>query len=253
MKQELHNVETFDFLAGYIDKEGTLHTDFSIREINGSDEEATSKAEIKSNGGKVIRTLLERCCTRIGTIYREDVKPNEWREIIQSLYIGDQDIMLLRLRQISLGDTIETEYKCPVENCKADIHMEVDIDELETIPFNGTRDIEFELPKGGVLKDGTLVKNGKLRLPNGLDREVLDSVMRKNIGQANTMLLTRIITELEGTKVHDDFVRNLSIRDRNYLLEVLRDNNFGINLSVDIDCPSCYETFKASLNAVNFL
>ena len=96
------NNETFEFLAGYIDNGGNLHKDFELREIDGSDEEAISKGEIRSNGAKVVRTLLERCCTRIGTIHKEDVKSNEWREIIQSLYIGDQDIMLLKLRQISL-------------------------------------------------------------------------------------------------------------------------------------------------------
>lgn len=247
------NNETFEFLAGYIDDEGNLHKDFELREIDGSDEEAISKGEIRSNGAKVVRTLLERCCTRIGTIHKEDVKSNEWREIIQSLYIGDQDIMLLKLRQISLGDTIDTQYKCPVETCKTDINVEVDIDELELMPFSGSREIEFELPKGGTLKDGTVIKNGKMRLPIGLDREVLDGVMRKNIGQANTMMITRLITELEGTKVHNDFVRNLSIKDRNYLLELIKENNFGINLTVEVDCPNCYESFNASLNAVNFL
>ena len=96
--------ETFDFVRGYTDESGTTHKDFELREMNGSDEEAISKPEIKSNGAKIGRTLLERCCLRIGTIYKSEVKSQEWREIIQSLAVGDQDIMLLRLREISLGD-----------------------------------------------------------------------------------------------------------------------------------------------------
>ena len=251
----MNNIELneFDLLAGYEDEHGTVHKDFAIREINGSDEEAISKSEIKSNGAKVIRTLLERCCERIGTINKSDVKPNAWREIIQSLTVADQDIMLLRLRQISLGDELETEYKCPDSNCKSDIKVLVDIEELEILPFQGDRVISFELPKGGLDKDGNRVKKGKLRFPTGLDREVLDSVVRKNSGLANTMMLTRLITELEGTKVHDDFVRNLSVKDRQYLMNLLKEHSYGINLEVEVTCPSCMETFTASLNTVNFI
>lgn len=245
--------ETFDFIRGYRDEEGNLHTDFELREMNGTDEEAISKPAIKSNGGKIVRVLLERCCVRIGTIYKEDVKASKWQEIIQSLAIGDQDIMLLRLRQISLGEEIETQYECPDENCKTKINLFVDVDELTINPFKGEDIIEFDLPKGGALKDGTIVKRGKLRLPNGLDREALDSVIRKNVGQANTLMLTRCITELEGTAIHDDFVRNLSMKDRNYLNDLLKENSFGVDMSVEVECPECYETFKASLNAVNFL
>ena len=245
--------ETFDFVRGYTDESGTTHKDFELREMNGSDEEAISKPEIKSNGAKIGRTLLERCCLRIGTIYKSEVKSQEWREIIQSLSVGDQDIMLLRLREISLGDEIETQYECADKNCKAKITTIISVDELEIIPYNGQDLIDFELPKGLKDKDGNLITKGKLRLPNGLDREVLDGVIRKNQGLANTMMLTRCIVELEGTKVHDDFVRNLSIKDRNYLSDLIKENSFGVSTTVDVDCPNCGESFKASLNAVNFI
>ena len=66
-------------------------------------------------------------------------------------------------------------------------------------------------------------------------------------------MLSRCIIDLEGIKVHDDIVRNLSLRDRNYLLDVLNENRFGVDLTVEVECPTCGETFKASLNATNFL
>lgn len=256
IKKKINNEqlgETFDFVRGYTDKEGTLHSDFELREMNGSDEEAISKAEIKSNGAKIARTLLERCCIRIGSLYKDEIKPQAWREIIQELSVGDQDIMLLRLREISLGEEIETQYECPDRNCKAKIDTIITVDELEIIPYGGQDLIEFELPKGIKDKDGNLIKTGKLRLPNGLDREVLDGVIRKNQGLANTMMLTRCIVELDGAKVHDDFVRNLSMKDRNYLNEVIKENSYGVNTTVEVTCPNCGETFKASLNAVNFI
>lgn len=245
--------ETFELLQGYRDEEGVTHKEFELREMNGSDEEAISKNEIKSNGAKVLRTLLERCCLRIGTICKSEVKPQKWREMIQSLSVGDQDIMLLRLRQISIGDEIETKYECPNPDCKEEIIVTMGIDEIEITPFDGVHEIEFELPRGFRDKDGKVLKKGKLRHPNGLDREVLDGVIRKNTGLANTLMLSRCILELEGVKVYDELVRNLSVKDRAYLLEVLKEHKFGTNLEVDVDCPTCYTDFKASLNVTNFI
>lgn len=253
MKEVMYNSETFELIQGYKDEEGTLHTEVEIREMNGTDEEAISKNDIKSNGGKVARTLLERCILRIGTIYKDEVKSNKWREIVQSLSVGDQDYVLLKIRQASLGDEIETQYECPDPNCKEKIITTVTVDELPILPFNGQHTFEFELPKGYKDKDGKVLKKGKMRFPNGLDREALDTVVRKNSGLANTLMLSRCIIDLEGIKVHDDIVRNLSLRDRNYLLDVLNENRFGVDLTVEVECPTCGETFKASLNATNFL
>lgn len=254
MKQSLQSTgEVFELLQGYRDKEGNIHKEFEVREMTGSDEEAISKNEIKSNGAKIIRTIIARCCLRIGNLFKEDMKDAEWVNIIQNLSVGDQDYILLRIREASLGEEIEAKYECADPSCKESIHTTITIDELELVPFDGLHEIPFELPKGFVDKDGNVLKKGKMRHPNGLDREVLDSVLKTNVGRANTLMLSRCITELEGVKVYDELVRNLSIKDRNYLLELFRTHKFGVNLEVEVECPTCYNTFKASLNAVNFI
>lgn len=253
MTQLMAVTETYDLLKGYLDKDGVLHTEFEVREMTGADEEAISKPDIKNNGGKVVRTIIERCCMRIGTYHQSEVKSNKWREMIQELSVGDQDLILLKIREMSLGSEIESRYKCPNPSCKEDIITTVEIDELEIKPFNGTHEIEFELPRGFKDREGNILRKGKLRHPNGLDREVLDAIMRKNVGQANTLMLSRCIVELEGIKVYDELVRNLSVKDRNYLMKLIEENQFGVDLGVDVECPTCYHSFRASLNATNFL
>ena len=250
---QIINGETFEMLMGYRDENGVVHKEFELREITGADEEAIAKKEIKSNGAKVLRTLLARCCIRIGTLEKSAMKDAKWVDIIQSLSVADQDLMILKLREISVGETIESKHICPNEDCKEEIITTADTEEFEVVPFDGLEEIEFELPKGFKDKDGNILKKGRLRHPNGLDREILDGVARKNIGHANTLMLTRCIVDLEGIKVYDDLVRNLSIKDRNYLLGLIQEHKFGVNLEIDVECPSCYDTFKASLNAVNFI
>lgn len=253
MNEFMAVTETYDLLKGYKDKDGIVHTEFEIREMTGADEEAISKPDIKNNGGKLMRTIIERCCVRIGTYHQNEVKSNKWREMIQELSVGDQDLILLKIREMSLGEEIESRYKCPNPSCKEDIITTIEIEELEMIPFDGLHEIEFELPRGFKDREGRILRKGKLRHPNGLDREVLDGVLRKNVGQASTLMLTRCIVELEGTKVYDELIRSLSIKDRNYLMKLIEKHSFGVDLNIDVECPTCYHSFKASLNATNFL
>lgn len=245
--------EVFSLLKGYTDKDGVIHREFELEEIGGAEEEAVSKAEIKNNGAKVIRVLLCRCCTRIGTIERKNVPASKWTEIIQSLDVADQDYMLLKLREISKGTEIEVSHTCSNPECKEKLNTTIETSELEIIPYNGVDIIDFELPVGFIDKEGQRHKFGKLRRPNGLDREILDPIIKKNVGRATTLMLTRCILEVEGMKITDESVRNLKLRDREYLQELLKDNNFGINLTTEIICPVCGEESKGTLNIVNFI
>jgi len=243
--------EVYELLAGYRDENGIVHTEFQVREMTGVEEEAISRNEIKSNGGKVIRTLIERCCTRIGTYEQSALKEKEWRDIIQSLTVGDQDYIMLKIREVTIGKEIEVAHKCP--NCKQELVTVLDIDELEINPFKGDWEIDFELPRGYVDKEGNVYTKGKLRFPNGYDREALDQVARNNIGLANTMLLTRCIVDFSGLKVHDSLVKSLSYKDRDYLLNLLKDNQFGVKLETEVTCVSCGESFVGNMNMANFL
>lgn len=243
--------ETHEFLAGYIDMEGNVHKEFEINEITGVEEEAIAKKGTRDNGGKLIRVLLERCIVRIGDYTPKSEGNAKWRDIIQALSVADQDYALLKLRELTLGSEIEMAHKCP--NCSTELKSIIDMNELEIKPFGGDLEMDFELPKGYKDKQGNVHRLGKMRFPNGEDREVLDMTARNNMGTANTMLLTRCIVELGTVKIHDQIIRNMSLRDRDYLLKLLQENAYGLNLQTEIICVNCGEDFMATLNMVNFL
>ena len=243
--------ERFNLLAGYIDKEGNHHTTFTIREMTGRDEEAVSKSDVKQNGAKLISILLERCVLSIGTLTRKSVGGEEWKEIIKGLLVGDQDYILIKLRELSMGGEIEVTHTCPY--CKESLKTILDVSELDIIPFNGQRVVSFSLPKGYRDKKGVLHKDGTLRLPTGQDREILNPIARKNVAQASTLMLTRLCRFEDGLYVTEDVMRDLTVRDREYLQKVLKENLFGINLEIDVTCTSCGEDFKGNLNTSNFI
>jgi hypothetical protein len=239
------------FLAGYIDENGELHRDFTIRDLDGEDEEVIAKKENQTNGSKVVRVILERCIERIGIYEKSKMPSKKWLNIIQSLLIGDQDYAVMQIRKESLGEEMGIKNICPY--CKEKLKTIIDIDEIKTLPFIGAREISFELPKGYTDKDGVVHKNGKMRLPNGLDREILDPVARRNLGSANTLLLTRLITEFEGLKIHDGLLKKMSIRDREYLLSLLDENKFGPDMRIEVTCSTCGETFESASSVENFI
>jgi hypothetical protein len=243
--------DKFDLLAGYIDSEGVEHKTFTLREMIGKDEEAIAKSEVSNNGSKVISLLLERCVTSIGSIRKKDIDSEQWRKIIKSLFVGDQDYMMIKLRELSIGSEIEVAHTCPF--CKQELKTFVDVKELEITEFKGHRVIPFELPKGYKDKKGTVHTKGKIRLPKGEDREVLTPLAKKNLGTANTVMLTRLCSFDDGFPVTDDVTGSLTVRDREYLQKLLHDNQFGVKTTVEVTCTSCGETFTGNLNATNFM
>lgn len=243
--------DEFEMPAGYLDSDGVLHKTFTIREMTGRDEEAISKSDLRQNGAKLITVLLERCVMSIGTLVKKEVGEIKWKEIIKSLYVGDQDYIVLKIRELSMGGEIEVTHICP--NCKASMKTLLDVSELEVEPFKGERLIQFELPKGYRDKKGNVHTTGTMKLPTGYDREVLTPIAKKNVAQASTLMLTRLCKFDDGISVTEDVMRDLTVRDREYLQKLLQENLFGVNLEVDVTCVDCGEEFKGNLNSINFI
>ena len=245
--------QVFELLAGYKDSDGVTHREFTLREITGKDEEAIHKSDTKGNGSKVVSVLLSRCVTSIGTLTPKSLGRQKWEELIKSLYTGDQDYMLTQLRKLSIGDEIELNHVCPNKDCKAKLNTVISVDELEVVPFSGERVIEFELPRGYKDKKGVLHKTGTMRLPTGLDREVLTPLAKTNLAKAETVMLTRLCKFDDGAYVDEDVMGSLSIRDREYLQKLLQEHYFGVKLETEITCDSCGESFVGSFYASNFI
>lgn len=252
--EDFDNNEVFELLAGYTDKDGVTHKEFTLREMTGKDEEAIHKGDTKNNASKVVSVLLSRCVTRIGSLTPKSVGSyKNWESIIKDLYVGDQDYMLMQLRKISVGEEIEVTHTCPNSQCKAKLVTTIDIDELDIKPFKGLVEVPFELPRGYKDKKGNVHKTGLMRLAKGLDREILTPLAKGNLARAETVMLTRLCKFDDGYYIDEDIVGNLSIRDREYLQKLLQDNLFGINLETEVECDQCGETFRGSLNISNFM
>lgn len=242
--------DEYDLIAGYKDKDGKLHTTFTIRPIDGEDEEFLARFQ-QSTIHKATGALLERCVLSIGTINKKDVKKNEWHNIIQNLYVADQDAILLRLREVSVGEEVQAKHKCT--DCGALITTSFLVDDLDIIEWDGEEGIAFNLPKGYMDDNGEVHQDGILLYPKGVDREAVAPIASKNAARGRTLLLTRIMKFDDETPVNEKVLKKLTLGDRNYLSRLLDEHQFGMDVDIEIECPECGNTFTGALNITNFL
>lgn len=236
-------------LAGYVDDNGMVHKTFLYREMNGRDEEAINKPEVQSNPAKIMNVLAERCVVQIGNISKKEVGTKAWGDIIRSLLGGDIDYIALKIREISKGKEVTFEHKCP--RCKTKLTTIVSTDEYKIIPFDGQREVSFELFRGYKDKKGQYHKEGLLRQMTGLDREILIPSFKKNKASGTTLMLTRLMS-FEDAVVLPDQVSEMSLRDREYLEKLVNDSAFGLDTSMEITCSNCGEDLSGEVGTTNF-
>lgn len=244
-------VRDVELLAGYIDpKTGIKHTTFTYREMNGKDEEAISKADVRSNGGKLVNVLVERCVTEIGTLTKKELGTRAWGELIRNMYGGDLDYMAFKIRELSKGKEVEFSHKCP--ECGTKLTTVVNTDEFNVMEFKGLDAVPFTLPRGYRDKLGQVHKEGTLRLMNGFDREIVMPLFKKNVATATTMLITRLVRFNDGAIVTNDLVGNMSTRDREYLEKLIKENTFGMDMGFEATCTSCGADLSGDAGQSNF-
>lgn len=116
-------------------------------------------------------------------------------------------------------------------------------------------EFEFTLPQGYVDDNGTLHKQGKMRLANAADeiKPLEDPRVQSNSSYLTIILLARVVTELgDLDKVNKTVIEDLFVKDLEYLQNLYaRINHQGSN-TVGTVCPDCGHEFEvdASTGAV---
>lgn len=244
-------VHDVPLLAGYVDADGKLHQTFTYREMNGKDEEALSKAEVRSNGAKLVNILVERCVVQIGTLTKKECGAR-WGTIIREMLGGDLDYMAFKIRELSKGNEVEFTHKCP--NCGTKLTTVVNTEEFNIKPYTGQSAVDFTLVRGYKDKKGEVHKEGTIRLPNGSDREIVAPMFKKNPSTAMTMLMTRLITFHSDALVTQNGVSEMSLKDRDILEKIIKENTFGIDTTIEnLMCTSCGQDISGEIGQSNFL
>ncbi len=112
-------------------------------------------------------------------------------------------------------------------------------------------DFPFTLPRGYLAADGTLHREGTMRLATAAD-EILplkDPRVQSNTGYLVVILLSRVITRLgELEQVNPRVIEGLYAADLAYLQDLYRRLNEHGHNRLAVTCPHCEAGFEVDLD-----
>ena len=209
-------------LPGGLVKGNKVYRTAQVRELNGSDEEALSRALKSGSVYHFMDTLIER-----GTISVGDFKAD--REVVKALLIGDRDELALAIRRMTYGDEIDIErWICPACGAQSDINFTLtpDVIERRTLKDPAEEQVfEVSLRKGA---------KAVVRLPTGADQDALFEDPNWTTAQRNTILISRCVMTYTDPDGHDfnmaafpSISLKLSIPDRQKIIKEITERQPG--------------------------
>lgn len=210
--------------AGVFDAAGGVHRCVRVRELTGADEEALFDRAGRSTGPQRVSEFLSRAIESVDGL---DVRVDAG--FADALQIGDRDYLLLRLRQLDLGDAVHQVMRCPA--CAKRVDVDLAISEL---PVRRLADPKatYRLRLAGT--------ELLLRLPTGADQAAVAALALANPAAANTRLFARLVLDVDGRGPADEAtVRDWPMALRSQLAAWLEANTPGPDLFLELDCPHC--------------
>ena len=214
VQKEVNIVEPSDTLVtlpgGYITATGEVVTEAEVRELNGSDEEAISKA---SNIGKAILTILNRGTVKIG-------KEKATEQLLDQLLSGDRDMLLLSIFKATFGKTADLSAVCTGCNEFKSVTVDIDTDIKTKILADPINDRIFTVQgKNNVFT---------VQLPTGAAQKEMITNSDKTTAELNTIMLENCVLKIDNSPVLSKLqVQNLGLTDRRKLVEAINKRIIG--------------------------
>mgnify|MGYP001404332450 FL=1 len=228
--------------VGLKDKDGVVHRTITLTPMTGETEEAIADPKVRDNGGKIITALLESVTEKIGTL------PRVTKDTIRDLTTIDRDFLLIKNRQVSLGDNISYIDNCPHCRAKNEIHVNLANIEPKYLENEEDRELTFDLPIGYKDANGTVHKEITITLPTGRVQERVAQMVRANPAQATTAMLQLITLKLGTLEfINPDVFKKMTKKDRDFISSKLSELEVGVKFDTEVMCSECGSDFTTSI------
>jgi hypothetical protein len=235
--------------GGYVDHNGTLHQEAEVVPLSGRDEEFLAE-EGTQISAVLATTLLSRCVRRIGTIH--PVSEN----VARALVVADRQYLLLKAREVTFGDRVNTSVLCPWPDCGKSVDIDFstkDIPIKESVRKGPIYKMELWSENCLLDENGTGHQEILFRLPHGEDQELISSLLEKNEAAAMTALFKRCILAVGShTRIDDELINRLAPAAR---LEIEREMEAvapKVEMIMEATCPECGRMFTAPFDLQDF-
>lgn len=192
----------------------------------------TAGEELPSRRGSA---LLARCF----------VEPPSAAEVSAELTVGDREALLLHLRRLTLGESVDCLVRCPAEGCDEVMELELQVGDL-LVPAYGDVRREFELGVDG--PDGRY--EIAFRLPSARDLDEAAALAARSADAVEALLescISRVTRDGAAVTVAD-----LPEPVRDAVAHTMAERDPQAELELDLNCPACDASFSVVFDAASF-
>jgi|SRR6185437_1556264 hypothetical protein len=234
-------------LPGGLLKDGKVTRTVLVKELNGSDEEALSRAAQSLNQFHFVDRLLKLGVLRIG-----EYPVSLTEKLLGELLIGDREQLILGIRKSTYGEDIEIDpWNCP--SCGVKAKLTFTIDDIPSVKLDDPANkIEFDIE----LRKG---RTAHVRLASGNDQITVYEDSELTMAERQSVLLEKCveaITDSSGT-VHTiaafpSMIRTMGMVDRHKILDALSDGQPGPKYDqIKHKCAACGEDVNVAVGLGN--
>jgi hypothetical protein len=219
-------------LPGGLVENGEIIKTAEVRELTGVDEEAIAKAPTT---GKALNVILQRGLSKLGN---RDAK----LEDLDNLLSGDRDAILVGIRRVTFGDSIDFTAQCP--SCMETQPISIDLS--TDVPVT-----ELTLDRSWTIK--TKKNTVDVTLPTGVTQKKLLENIDKTSAEINTLLLTGCVLSVNGApSMGAATVLKLGMSERSQIVEEIISRIPGPRLGEVVKaCKACGEKMATPLSLVD--
>lgn len=166
--------------------------------------------------------------------------------MVRSLTIGDRDALMLHLRRITLGESLDCILTCPRKGCGEKMDLSLNAGDLILRPYCRPQ----LWHKVSIIEDGQCYEV-RFRLPNGGDQEVAALQAVESPGTAIDLLLRRCVSSVttdEGA-IMDGIPRAIYQQ----LSEAMAGLDPQAEIILKMICPECNHGFSAAFDPSEYL
>lgn len=110
---------------------------------------------------------------------------------------------------------------------------------------------DFTLPRGYIGSEGTICREGRMRLATALDEieAMRDPKVKNNPDYLSVALLSRVVVKIEGlAEITPQVIEGLFTADFSFLQKMYETVNGTEDPVIRVQCPHCGEVFTDTLN-----
>jgi hypothetical protein len=227
-------------LPGGIWIEGERCQNASVRSIGGTEEFMLSGPWSRLNLTAKTSEVLRCCLTCIGFLSPVNI------DSVRGMCLGDREALMLQLRRLTLGESIQALFSCPNSGCREALSYEMSVKHLLLEPYPGWQRLyESRFPFDG----GECII--KFRLPNGFDQERAGvAASSQGIARAADELIRGCIIEA----LNEDGSPMQSIPDSVTVMLSSRMAELDpqAELMMNLKCPACGLEFESLFDSAGF-